>query len=122
MSDNYKKYGDQAYKWAFEDVSRPTIPGMRITEIKLEGEPEFNEKGQGDEGLSVVRVKTAAGKDVLTFTANGYLLDADDFQNAAESFEWRGRFFVILKKGEAYNHKGLQMCDFSGESDVLITS
>lgn len=121
MSENYVKYGDQSYKWAFEDATRPAIPGMKITEMKIEGEPEFNEKAQGDEGLSVVRVKTEAGKDVKTFTASGYLLDAEDFDGAS-TFEFRGRFYVILKRGEAYNHKGLQMCDFSGESDYLIQS
>jgi len=122
MSENYKKYGDQNYKWAFEDTTRPTIPGMRISEMKIDGEPEFSETGQGDEGLTTVVVKTAPDSDKLNFTASGYLLDGEDFRDNAETFTHEGRFFIIMKKGRAYNHKGLQMCDFTGESYKLVTS
>lgn len=120
MSDNYKKYGDQSYKWAFEDATAPAIPGMRITELNVDSEPEFSESGQNEEGLTAVLVKTASDSDKKNFSGSGFLLDADDF-DGAEGFEFRGRYFIIMKKGEKYNHRGLQKCDFSGESYKLIT-
>lgn len=121
MSD-YVKHGDQSYKWAFEDVTAPEIPGMRITELNGDAEPEFTAEAQNSEGLTATFVKTETAKDKKTFTASGFILDAGDFDSNASNFEFNGRFYIITKKGAKYNHRDFQKCDISGVSYALITS
>jgi predicted transcriptional regulator len=116
---DFTKFGDPQYKWAFEDAAAPVVAGMKITELNLDTEPEFTAEAMNENGLVAAFVKSGADKDKKNFSASGFILDADDLL-ASESFQFRNRFYIILKKGEKYNHRDFQKCDISGVSYALI--
>ncbi len=115
---NFTQYGDQTLQMGLPDAIKTLIPGMAVTSLKPNWEPEFIDRATGTEALTI---SVAVGEDKIMFEGSGYLIDEADF-TANKSFTYNNRLHIFVKKGGAFEAGKFQKCDFSTESYSLITS
>ena len=103
-------YGDQTLLFGLPAPFITLIPGMAVTELKPDGEVQFQSTAEGP--ASNVTALAVSNKLKYTGTGSGYLLDLTTFLGA-KSFTLNGIFYIITKWGQAYNFKEFAKADFS---------
>lgn len=115
----FRQHGDTDYVFGFDSVEAAAIAaacGIKPQTLSLNYEPEFTAEAQ-DEAGEVASV--VVGPDKIGFTLSGYVVDEDLIKTAA-SFEFEGRFFIIMGRKIDHSNTEFRKGEFTGTSYVNV--
>ena len=115
----FTQHGDTEYVFGFDSAEATAIAeatGIKPQTISLSYEPEFTAEAQNELGevASVV-----LGPDKIGFTLTGYVVD-DSLIKTAASFEFDGRYFIIMGRKIDSSNTEFRKGEFTGTSYVNI--
>jgi hypothetical protein len=116
----FTKHGNGDYIFGFNDPSALAIAaavGVKPQTLSLSFTPEFTAQAENEDAEvdSVV-----VGADTVDFTLSGYLVDQELFEEGA-SFEFAGRYFIIMSRKMDLNNKDYCKAELAGKSHLNVT-
>jgi hypothetical protein len=116
----FTKHGNGDYIFGFNDASALAIAaavGVKPQTLSLNFTPEFSAQAENEDGEvdSVV-----VGDDTVDFTLSGYLVDKELFEDGL-SFEFAGRYFIVMGRKEDLNNKDYAKAELTGKSHKNVT-
>lgn len=117
----FTQHGDTDYEFGFDSVEAAAIAaavGLKPQTLSLNYEPEFQAEALDELGnvASVV-----VGDDKINFTMSGYIVD-DALLKSASSFEFEGRYFIIMGRKTDTSNTDFLKGELTGTSYVNITA
>lgn len=119
---SFKKFGDSSYRFGFESGEASTIAtavGLKPQELRLSSEPEAQAEALDEEG-EVAAV--AVGQDKRNFTLDGYITDLTKFNAEGSSFEFDGRFYIVMGRERTVATRAYEKGQLTGVSYKKVTS
>lgn len=107
-------YGDPTLLLGLPATIKALIAGMAVTELKYDGEVQFQAQAEGQN--ADVAAFAVSKKLKYSGTGSGYLLDYAAFKAVKTFTDGTGNnaiTLIITKWGKAYNYKEYQKADFS---------
>lgn len=112
---SFTQHGDGSYKFAFNDPDALTIAaavGVKPQSLSLNYTPEFTATAENEDGETE---SVVVGEDAIDFTLSGYLIDVELFEDG-KSFEFMGRYYIIMGRKKDLNNKEFQKAELTGKS------
>jgi hypothetical protein len=117
---SFTQHGDGDYEFGFNDASALLIAaavGVKPQTLSLSYAPEFTAAAENENGETE---SVVVGEDMIDFTLSGYLVDKDLFEDGV-SFEFDGRYFIIMGRKQDLSNKEFKKAELTGKSYKLVT-
>jgi hypothetical protein len=117
----FTQHGSQDYTFGFDSVDAAAIAaaiGLKPQTLSLSYEPEFTAEAQDEEGETA---SVVVGQDKISFTMSGYITD-EGLLEAAASFEYDGRFYIVMGRKIDHSNTEFRKGELSGTSWAKVTA
>lgn len=116
------QYGG-VYEFGVAAADAPTINGYVVRQIEFTGQAEVNETATDGEGHIDSRTISKPDQFEKNMTLTGYISSLEDFDAlGGTTFNFRGRFFIILTTGEPRQKGKYVEATLTAVSNAGVTS
>ncbi|CAB4159174.1 hypothetical protein UFOVP736_24 [uncultured Caudovirales phage] len=117
---SFTQHGNGDYEFGFNDPDALLIAaavGVKPQTLSLAYTPEFTASAENENGETE---SVVVGEDMVDFTLSGYLVDKDLFEDGL-SFEFDGRYFIVMGRKRDLSNKEFVKAELTGKSHKLVT-